>query len=354
MLKVGIIGAGAISERHIMWYNANKECEIKAIADLNDVQLKKRAEEFNIKNTYSNYRDLLKDEEIDAVSIVTPTFTHKEIIIEALKSGKHVLCEKPPALNSEETKECVEVANECGKLLMFGLVCRFRSQMQYMKKYIQDGKMGKIVCAEAVRTNQCSTTKGWLLNKEKAGGGPLMDAAIHELDSILYLMGYPKVKSVTGFTSDMNSDLPERVQGITSGYRSSDTGKVIRKVESLAYGCIIFENNPYLSIKTSTVLNTITPGTFFEVSGEKAGVRMELFVPEKEIELIECNEYNYLQKTVPMIDTVNMFEAEINHFVDCVVNSVECIVKTDEAIKLMQIIDAIYMSAQTGKTIYFD
>ena len=121
-----------------------------------------------------------------------------------------------------------------------------------MKKYIQDGKMGEIVCAEAVRANQCSTTKGWLLNKEKAG------------------------------------------------------------------------------------------------------VRMELFVPEKEIELIECNEYNYLQKTVPMIDNVNMFEAEINHFVDCVVNSAECIVKTDEAIKLMQIIDAIYMSAQTGKTIYFD
>lgn len=124
MLKIGIIGAGSMSQHHIGPYQATGKCEVKAIADLNLDFAKQKAAEFNIPDVYDDYRELLKDESIDAVSIVTPTFTHKQIMLDAIKSGKHILCEKPPALNADEVRECCEAAKKSDKVIMYGLVCR--------------------------------------------------------------------------------------------------------------------------------------------------------------------------------------------------------------------------------------
>ena len=251
-MNIGIIGAGSICEYHIGAYLNNKNCVVKAIADVNIENAKFRAEQFNIENVYDDYKKLLENDEIDAVSILTPTFTHKQIIIDALKKGKNVLCEKPPALSAEETKECCEDAKECGSFLMFGFVCRFRSQMQYMKKLADEGKLGRPISGEAVRMHRCDHTNGWFLNKSKAGGGPLIDAVIHELDAVLYLMGYPQPKSVHGFTSDVNKDLPQKVQGEKNGWMSADNTSYERDVENVASGFITFENGAYVFVKTTT------------------------------------------------------------------------------------------------------
>ena len=97
MLNIGIIGAGHISTQHIEAYNGIDGCKVKAISDLNKLLARERAQEYGICNVYTNYKELLKDESIDAISIATPTFTHKDIVIDALCAGKNVLCEKPPA-----------------------------------------------------------------------------------------------------------------------------------------------------------------------------------------------------------------------------------------------------------------
>ena len=220
MLRVGIIGAGHISESHIKAYQANGNCEIKAIADMNEKYAQERAKEFGIEKAYSDYRDILKDESIDAVSIATPTFTHKDIVIEALNSGKNVLCEKPPALNADEVRECEEAAKKSGKLLMFAFVCRFKVQTQFLKKYIEEGRMGKFVSAECVRVSRCSGSQAWFASRAK-GGGVLRDAAIHEIDSILYLMGYPKPKLVVANQNFFNKDLPAKFG--YAGWKSYDT-----------------------------------------------------------------------------------------------------------------------------------
>jgi len=95
MMKVGLIGAGTISKRHLSSYAKNPYAQVVAIADLNEALAKERAEEFGIKHYYTDYKKILENPEIDAVSIVTPTFTHSNIAVEALKAGKHVLCENP-------------------------------------------------------------------------------------------------------------------------------------------------------------------------------------------------------------------------------------------------------------------
>ena len=351
MLKIGMIGAGTISTCHLEAYKNHADCEIVAIADVNTELAEKRAEEYNIKNAYGDYKELLQDENIDAVSIVTPPFTHKQIIMDALRSGKHVLCEKPPALSAEETMECVEYAKDCGKQLMFAFVCRFRNESQYLKEYIDSGKMGKVFCAEAVRLSRCDQHNGWFLKKKLSGGGPLRDGAIHEIDLALYLMGYPKPKTVLGFTSDINKNLANQIKGLKRGWVSADQNVYERDIENVASGYVLFENGSYLIIKTSTILHTVTEGVSVEVSGENAGARMEPFVSGKELSMVDCQDRQFLREFKPVLDSADIFQEEINHFVNCCMNGAECICKPEEAVRLMQIIDALYLSAEIGEAV---
>ena len=184
MLKIGIIGAGAIADRHILNFTNNPYVEVVSIANPTIAKAQKYADKYSIKNVYSDYHEILNDKEIDAVSICAPTYAHKDIVIEALNANKHVLCEKPPALNADETRECRDCAKKTGKLLMYAFVCRFRNHAQYLKKYVESGKMGKVLSAEVIRTTRSTEMQGWFGEKSK-GGGCLKDAGIHDLDLAL-------------------------------------------------------------------------------------------------------------------------------------------------------------------------
>ncbi len=352
MLKVGIIGAGTVSARHIEAYIAHKDCELVAISDVNEEQLKIRATQYKIERAYTDYHEILSDKEIDAVAIVTPTFTHKAIIIDALKAGKHVICEKPPTRTAQEAIECMEAAKKYGKILMYTFVRRFSAEVQYLKKYAEAGKFGQFVYAEAARTSRTFSPGGWMLDKEKVGG-VLLDGNIHEIDSVLYIMGYPKVKSVTGFASSVNSDLPDRIQGIAGGYKTTDKTATKRTIDSITNGYVVFENGASLYIKTSSASVAVDVGDHIEIVGEKAGARIDNKIPDKKLRMLEVTDDNYFQEVYPQVGNVHGVTAEVKHFVDCCLNKAECMCKPEEAVMVMQIIDAIYESAETGKTIYF-
>lgn len=354
MFNIGIIGAGSVSVRHINGYKQNSECNIKAIADLNVSLAGERAKEYGIDAVYQDYKELLADEEIDAVSVVTPTFTHKEIVIEALRSGKHVLCEKPPAMNSREVRECEAAAKKYGKLLMFGFVVRFRSQVQYLKEYIDAGFMGEIISAECGRVARCEGSEGWFLSREK-GGGCLIDSAIHELDSVLYLMNYPEPTYVLASQTFVNSDLYEKMNGKKSAWASMDKKKYERTIESGITGFVTFKNGACLSVKAATILNSVNTGVWLDISGSKAGARMETSLSNYEdwLKMLELKGCDGFVEFKPCLKQTNVFNDEIDHFVDCCLRGTECICKVNEAIILMDIINAIYKSADTGKPVVF-
>lgn len=352
MIKIGVIGAGAISLSHLEAYKNNPECKVTAIADLNLLLAQERASQYQIEKVFTDYKDLLKDNEIDAVSIVTPTFTHANIVIDALKAGKNVLCEKPPALTADEVRECAKTAKETGKLLMYAFVCRFRSHIQYLKNYIDSGKMGRFTYAETARISRCIAFNGWFSDKKKSGGF-ILDCAIHELDMALYLMGYPKPKTVLGFSSDINNDLPQKIKSTSSKYKSLDTNNYERTMESFTNANVILDNGACINVKSASVLNTLVPGVYVELCGEKAGARMEPDVSGKELKLLELSDDGYFSETTPVIAPNDIFSAQINHFIDCLTNKTECICKPEEAVTLVEIINAICESAQTGKAVEF-
>ena len=119
MLRVAIIGAGSIAKRHISAIQANPYAEVACICDMNEARVQAIAKEFGLTNYCTDYMDILKDETVDAVSILTPTFTHKQIVLDAIAAGKHVLCEKPPFLTVAEAEECARAAEKSDKLLKF-------------------------------------------------------------------------------------------------------------------------------------------------------------------------------------------------------------------------------------------
>jgi len=350
-MRIAIIGAGSIAKRHINSLQANPQVELVSICRRDEEAVRQMAKTYGIPNWCTDYKDILKDETVDAVSIITPTYTHRDIVIEALNAGKHVLCEKPPAMNVQQAQECADAAAKSGKVLMYAFVLRFNKETVFMKDYIDSGAMGEIYFAEAFRMERCNKLGGWFVNKECSGGGKLMDACIHQLDQVLYLMNFPKVKSVRGFTSYLNSHLPAVMKGSSSAWVSADKRVYERTVESVASGYVNFENGACLYVKASDVLNVVDEGTGMELCGTKAGFKR---TNKEGLRMVTVDDSGYYLTSAPVLTAeVNAFNNQINHFVDCCVNGAECICKPEHAVEVMRIISAIYESAERGEEIRF-
>ena len=143
-IKVGIIGTGSISHLHIQGYLKNPDVELYALCDINEERVKAAGEKYKVSRIYTDMNEMLKLEELDAVSVCTWNSAHAPCSIAALKAGKHVICEKPMAMNAEEARAMKKAADEAGKLLMIGFVRRFGNDANIIKDYQSTDFLGDI------------------------------------------------------------------------------------------------------------------------------------------------------------------------------------------------------------------
>jgi len=203
--KVGIIGVGTIGHAHIKAFTANRKAEVAAIADINPKALKSVSDEFKIENAFTDYQDLLALDDLDGVVICTPPFAHAKITCDAASSGKHVLCEKPMALNFKEAKSMVEACKKAGvKLGICSARSRLDPSVRLAKKYIDRGKIGQIYYYRATTLRRRGRPgidilkeSKWFLDSSKAGGGALIDIGCYDIDVSLYLLGNVQPVSVS-------------------------------------------------------------------------------------------------------------------------------------------------------------
>ena len=254
MIKVGVIGTGGISGVHLGGYSRNPNVEIYALCDINEKNLAKRAEEYKVSRTFTDYREMLALKELDAVSVCTWNSAHAECAIAALRAGKHVLCEKPMALNTAQAQEMEKAAKENGKLLMIGFVRRFGNDCAVLKDFIDSGSFGEIYYAKAQYLRRKGCPGGWFGDKSRSGGGPLIDLGVHVIDLCRYLMGGPQPVSVYGATFNKLGD--RRHIKDARGYSSTVVSKDdIFDVEDMATALIRFDNGAVLSVEASFSLN---------------------------------------------------------------------------------------------------
>lgn len=345
MIKVGVIGTGGISGVHLGGYSRNPNVEIYALCDINEKNLAKRAEEYKVSRTFTDYRELLALKELDAVSVCTWNSAHAECAIAALRAGKHVLCEKPMALNTAQAQEMEKAAKENGKLLMIGFVRRFGNDCAVLKDFIDSGSFGEIYYAKAQYLRRKGCPGGWFGDKSRSGGGPLIDLGVHVIDLCRYLMGGPQPVSVYGATFNKLGD--RRHIKDARGYSSTVVSKDdIFDVEDMATALIRFDNGAVLSVEASFSLNIEKDVGNIELFGTKAGCKLD---PELTI-FTDMNDYlanvKLAQSTALSFD--GLFDNEINHFVECIETGKPCRNPAQDGVTLMKILDGIYESARTG------
>ena len=208
-LRAGIVGcSGIANDKHLPAIQRNGNFEITAFCDLFEERAQTAKETYGTEDArvYTDYRELLK-EDLDVVYVLTPNSTHAEVSIAAMESGKHVMCEKPMAKTYAEAKAMVDVAHRTGKVLNIGYQCRYRADAQNLKQACEDGELGDIYFAKALAVRRRAVpTWGVFLDKDKQGGGPLIDMGTHALDMTLWMMDNYEVESVTGSTFQKLAD----------------------------------------------------------------------------------------------------------------------------------------------------
>lgn len=350
-LKVAVIGAGSISEVHFNAYKQNPEAELYAVCDLNESRAKAKAEKHGAPNVFTDYRELLADPALDAVSICTWNNSHAEISIAALEAGKHVLVEKPLCKTVEEAKCVEEAVRRSGKSLQVGFVRRYSSNTAIVKQFLEAGELGEIYYAKATCLRRLGNPGGWFSDKERSGGGPLIDLGVHVIDLCWYLMGRPKVRSVSG---NVYNRLGNRanVKGL-SFYKASDYDASKNTVEDLANAVIRFENGASLLVDVSFTLHAKNDELSVKIYGDKGGAELE---PEL---AIVGEKYDTILNMTPQVDQLTFnftqgFNSEINHFVDVCLGRKDTLSPVEDGVEMMKILCGIYESAEKGREVYFD
>ncbi len=350
-IGVGIIGTGSIAQgQHMPAYaRLSDKVQIVAVADVNEANARTAAEKFNVPHVYTDYRELLQRDDIHAVSVTTPNYLHKDATIAALEAGKHVLCEKPLARNAQEAREMVRTARRTGKILQVALQWRYTGVAQFLYKYIQqEGNLGEVYYARAHALRRRGIP-GWgvFIDKEKQGGGPLIDIGVHILDATLWLMGYPKPVSAFGATYTKFGHRPD-VVGLMGQW---DYTKFT--VEDFAVGLIRLENGATITLESSFCANIENDEFNTLILGDKGGVFANpIGSPPIKI-FTEHNRTLYNIEPVHL-PSVNAYHAEVEDFINAILENREPLIPGEHGFYLNAILDAIYQSSETGHEVEID
>lgn len=347
--KVGIIGCGGIMKgAHTPEYLTDRRVKVVAVCDI----IPERAEFAKNKffpgaATYTDYKELLKDESIDFVDICTPNYLHSVIAVDALNAGKHVFCEKPDAVSVEEALKMKAAAEKNGKRLMIMRNNRYMPVSKKIKKMADDGFFGEFYAGRCgwVRRRGIPGKGGWFTTKAQSGGGPLIDLGVHMIDLAIWFMGNPKPVAVSGNTFSKFSDA-EEMDSPESKFGDKVAGGTF-DVEDLAMGFIRFDNGAVLQLEFSWASNIKEEYRFVELRGEKGGLGW-----------VDGNAEVYYEKDgkqktdkVRATGITSGHRANLKHFVDVLEGEAEPVFVPEQGIDMIKILCAIYESAKTGREV---
>ncbi|XOK64220.1 Gfo/Idh/MocA family protein [Paenibacillus elgii] len=349
-IQIGVIGAGNIGNVHIQEFLQIPDAAVTAVTDVYQPMAIARAKDYNIPNVYATYQELLQDPSLDAVIVAVPNDAHAPIAIEALQAGKHVLLEKPMAVNAASAKEIVKAHLKSGKVLMMSHQMRWESLNMQVKEQIDKGALGSIYNVKTgwLRRKGIPGWGTWFTQMHKSGGGPLIDIGVHMLDLSLHLMGSPKPVSVFGTTY---AEFGPKKRGIGTWGKPDWNG--FYDVEDLATALIKLDNGSTLSLDVSWAANTdfIDNGPYIYLMGSEGGASLragrgtlhtELFERTADVELtVDSNDEGPRQRMS-------------RHFLDCIREHREPLTSAMSGLTNSLVLEAIYESSRTGQLVTLD
>jgi len=342
-VKWGVIGACGIADRRTIPEGIipAKNAKLVALMDIDEQRIKKVAKKYGNVRYYTKEEDLIDDSEVEAVYIATPTYLHHKHVLMAAKAKKHILCEKPMAMNLRQAQEMINVCRENKVKLTLDYMMRYHSYNRKIKEMIDDGKLGKLVMGRAQLTCWYPPIKGaWRQEPELGGGGSLIDMGTHCIDLLEMFMG--KVIEVFCYTNHL-----------VQNYPVEDTAVVLLKFKSGALGVV----DNHFNIPDASSENRL------EIYGSKGSILAKGTIGQDSsgymVKRIEKEEKSYeaaqkreeIKEEEVILKPVNMYQSEIEDFDRCILEDTEPSFKGEDGLRNLKIILAAYESARKRKPV---
>ncbi len=347
-IRIGMIGVGQIGKSHLRHYAEIDGAEIVAAADINEAEVKRVAEQFSIPHTYTDFRQLLQRDDIDAVDVCLHNNFHAPVTIAALEAGKHVYCEKPMAGAYVDAVAMRETARACGKRLSIQLATLYSKETKVAKKLINEGRLGRIYHARSTgfRRRGRPYVDGYgtasFVQKAVAAGGALYDMGVYHIAQMLYLLGLPNVERISGKVYQ-ETGMDARRREI-SGF----------DVEELGVGFVKFDGGLTLDIIESWAIHL---GGFegSSIVGSEGGIRLEPFSFHTTFSDVEMNATFELDSVDwrwhQLDETQDAYDSPQRHWIAALQGRVELLPTAEIALATMLISEGIYLSDRLGREV---
>jgi len=344
-IKIGIIGVGGMGKIHAGAYMNNPNAEVVAACEKNKERLNdfvnckwEKVEyedalagfkpKYRIKKAYTDYREMAQDKEIDAVSVCTPNVFHFPIAKEMMANGKNVLVEKPMGVDVTECEGLTEIAETNKVILASGHMWRFHLDVIFVRKVIEDGLLGKIVKTKSYGIHVNWAPTGWFIKKELAKGGALIDMGIHAIDTTKFLLGDIKPRRVWADIKTCYGD-----------WDVDDIAVVVVKFEGGITSIIESGwNNPYADGGEAST----------QVFGTRGYARI---FPTEARYFLDGRWGIFKSEEKEPHQSLLMYQREIDHFVECILNKKEPINSGKVGLEAMKIVEAAYKSSNEKRFI---
>ncbi len=347
-LRCAVIGTGAIGLDHLNTLLHCPRATAVAVADTNADRLKEATDRYKIGRGYTDYLDLLDQPDIDAVTVAVPNYLHAKIALDALHARKHVLLEKPMAMNAKEALKIVETAKKMKRTFMVAHSFRFNRHTQMAKAVIEHGDLGDVYHARCfwLRRGGIPRIGSWFTQKRFAGGGCTADLGVHMLDACLHLLGEFDVKSVTAQTF---ARFGSRGLGEMDWGRSEIDPRKPFDVEDASVALLRLKSGRTISLECSWAGYHAPEAREYGIDllGTLAGLSLypaRLFRPGP-------NGYETVNLSVHLLQHS---EDRIHHFVSCALENKKPLVTPEQSLKVQQVLDAIYASSANGREVRVD
>ncbi len=346
-MKCAVIGCGAIGNTHTERYVKSAYADLACLVDIERSKAEALAARCNVPAVLTDYRKILKDPSIQAVSVCLPNYLHAPVSIDCLRAGKHVLCEKPIALNARQAQAMQAAAKRSRRLLAIGVVNRYSDNVNCIRKMIAAGDLGDVYHVNAVFKAHRSIPGlgGWFTNRAKSGGGVLIDWGVHFLDLILYCLGNPRPTTMSGAAYSKLGANP-REYAYISMWAGPPKLDGVCNVEEYASG-LLRTSAATVAFEGAWAQNIGDAAMYIEFLGDRAGIRLTYgggFV-------VYGHKEGALYKTEPSLRAGDMFQTEIDTFLQCAATGRKCPSEISTVLSTQRVLDAFYRSAKLKREV---
>ena len=343
-LRIGFVGCGGISHFHGDSYKKMNDVEIVAACDIHEGRLKIFCDKYAVQKSFTDWKVMLNDVKMDAISVCTPNGVHMAPTVDALNAGCHVLVEKPLAMNAGEGQKMLDASRKNKKHLMVGFQYRFNTRSRLLRKAVEEGFFGKImyVRVQALRRRGIPNW-GVFGRKELQGGGPMIDIGVHALEMAHYVLGSPEPVSAFGNTWTYFGNKPSDTVSMWPNWDHKTYN-----VEDLAVGMLRMKTGAMISVEASFVAHIEKEIFSFTIVGEKGGATWEpfgLFYDEAGL---------MVNATPAFLPTEDHFHTKMRHFADVCLYNLKCEAPIEQGLMVQKMLDSIYAASAAGKEVKID